>query len=166
MSLDNIRLQPFVLKGLFKSNLVELEKVKPVAAAKAASSMCILGQNRRLIIILVKDNENVYLPEAELNFLIGILSACQLTMEDTGIVNISRNKGINYKHFGAELPAEKVILFGIIPINLELPLTFPPYQLQSYNDVTYLLAPALSQLMEDKIEKMKLWNSLKQLFNI
>lgn len=166
MSLDNIQLQPIVLKDLYKSNLVELKMVKPLLAVKSASSIGMLGQNRKHIIILVNDGENVYLPEASLNFLIGILSACGLNLEDTGIVNISRNKGINYRYFATELTAQKVLLFGISPTQLELPLSFPFYQLQQYNSVTYLSAPTLAQLNEDKAEKVKLWTSLKQLFNI
>ncbi len=166
MSLDNIRLQPILLKELYKNNLVELKETKFVTAAQQVDKVNILGQNKRRIIILVQDAENVYLPEGELNFLIGILSACKLNLEDTGIVNTSRSKGINYQYFSNELPAEKVLLFGISPNFLELPLSFPFYQLQSYNAVTYLSAPTLSQLMEDKAEKTKLWNILKQLFNI
>jgi len=165
MSLDNIRLQPFVIQQLFKTDLVELKATKPAVAQKT-NSISMLGENRKHIVIVVESPDNVYLPENELNFLIGILSACQLNMEDAGIINIDRNKGLAYQLFGSEIPAKKVLLFGTTPGYLQLPLSFPFYQLQSYNGVTYLCAPALTSLMQDKAEKTKLWNSLKQLFNL
>ena len=57
-------------------------------------------------------------------------------------------------------------MFGVLPKALELPLDFPYYQLQKYNNHTYLSAPALAALINDKTEKVKLWTSLKQLFSI
>jgi hypothetical protein len=47
-----------------------------------------------------------------------------------------------------------------------LPLQFPAYQIQKFNNQVYLAAPALHLLAQDKAEKTKLWNCLKQVFSI
>ena len=87
-------------------------------------------------------------------------------MDDVGILNGSKYPSVDYKTISAELNAEKVFLFGVDTGEIKLPLSFPYYQVQRYNDQTYLSAPALSVIQHDKAEKTKLWNSLKQIFSI
>jgi len=125
-----------------------------------------LGKNKKNIIILINQNETAFLPEDDLNFLIGILTACRLTMEDVGIVNIAKNNQINYHSFEKEIIAKTVLLFGFAPSLLDLPLSFPNYQIQAYNNITYLSSPSLAALREDKPEKMKLWTCLKTMFAV
>jgi hypothetical protein len=168
MSLDNIQLPPIVLQQLFKDSLIGLKINQPDLPMHKAlpTSLNILGKNKKKIILIVSNDEAVYLPDEELNFLLGILSACKLTMEDVGILNSNKNKGVDYSKIAAELQAEKVFLFGIAPAAIGLPLGFPHYQVQQFNNQVYLTAPALGVLKDDKAEKGKLWNSLKNIFSI
>ena len=166
MSLTNIQLPPLVIQQLYKDALIETETNKPSPQEKQSASINILGKNKKGIIILVSDTKNAYLPDDELNFLLGILSACKLNMDDVGIVNLKKNKGLLYSTIAAELNAGKVFLFGIDTDAIELPLGIPLYQIQQYNNQTYLSAPALAALKDDKAEKTKLWNSLKSIFDI
>jgi hypothetical protein len=126
----------------------------------------ILGKNLKGIVLLVSNNDLAFVPDEELNFLLGILSACKLNMDDVGILNISKHPSADYKNIAAELNAKKVFLFGVDPGAIKLPLSFPYYQVQRYNDQTYLCSPALSSIQNDKAEKTKLWNCLKQIFSI
>jgi hypothetical protein len=116
--------------------------------------------------VLVSNTDTAYLPDDELNFLLGILSACKLTMEDVGIINLAKTNNLTYNIIAAELKADKVFLFGVNTGDIELPLSFPFYQIQPYNNQTYLSSPGLAALKEDKTEKGKLWNSLKTIFSI
>ena len=167
MSLDNIQLQPFLIQGIFNHSLVELKSKQPVVtAANAVSSLTVLGKNLKRIVLVVNNSDVAFLEDDELNFLLGILSACRLTMDDVCILNIAKNTGANYSNISAELGAEKVFLFGTNPASLKLPLSFPDYQIQQYNNQVYLSALALSALQQDKAEKTKLWNCLKQIFSI
>jgi hypothetical protein len=162
MSLNNIQLPPFVLKDLFKHSLIDLkteEKTSP-------KTFTTLGNNSKYILILVVSDETLYLPDDQLNFLMGILNACTLTMEDVAILNIKKNKSATYKTLSEELKPEKIFLFGIQPNDIALPIDFPNYQVQQYNNQIYLTAPILSQLQNDKGEKIKLWNCMKQIFSI
>ena len=164
MSLDNIELTPFLIQELYKNYLVEFEDNKQADKKLSVASFITLGDNNKRVIIVVENEEVLYLPDDELNFLLGILSACKLTMQDVAIINISKNKAVTYKAMQLELKAEKIILFGVSPAQIELPLEFPLYQIQQYNKQTYITAAILSTIKNDKAEKTKLWNCLKQIF--
>lgn len=165
MSLNSIILPEISVLELYKKSLVEIKKAAKESVS-SSSSPAVLGKNNKHIVILVANNETAFLPDDELNFLLGILSACKLNMDDVGIINTSRNKGTTYTSLSKDLKAEKVFLFGLKPEQIELPLSFPNYQLQQYNGQLYLSAPALSKMQNDKDEKMKLWNCLKKIFSI
>ena len=97
MSLDNIQLPPIVLEQLFNKSLVAVEIQQPTPATTSFKPIIMLGQNKKGVLILVNYIETVFLPEAELNFLIGILSACNLTMEDAAIIDMVKHKQLNYR---------------------------------------------------------------------
>ena len=164
MTLDNIQLPPIVLQELFKTSLIELEMEQQSEPAASQSSFQVLGNNGKHILILVDSDQSLYLEDDQLNFLLGILSACSLTMADVAILNIKKNPQVIYKTLATELSPEKLFLFGIKPVQIGLPLDFPNYQLQQFNHQVYLTAPTLSVLQDDKEEKIKLWNCLKQIF--
>ncbi|MEO5891198.1 MAG: hypothetical protein ABIQ31_13135 [Ferruginibacter sp.] len=166
MSLNNIQLPPVVLQELFKHSLVNLKSEKEKETKTASKGFATLGNNRRHILILVDDVETLFLPDDQLNFLLGILSACQLTMEDVAILNVKKNIPVTYKTLTEALKPEKVFLFGVNPVQIELPLDFPNYQIQQYNNQVYLTAPLLSRFQDNKAEKTKLWNCLKQIFGM
>jgi hypothetical protein len=166
MSLDNIQLPPFTLQELFKTSLVGEDTIQTGNASTQKTALSILGNNKRHIAIIVDNNEAAYLPDEQLNFLLGILSACKLTMNDVAIINIQKNKSLSYTILSKELNAEKVFLFGVETSQIGLPMQFPHYQVQHYNKQVYLSSPSFSILQNDKIEKTKLWLCLKQIFSI
>ena len=73
---------------------------------------------------------------------------------------------ISHPDAGKTTLTEKLLLFGVQPAEIELPLDFPNYQIQRYNNQVYLTAPLLSNFKDNKAEKTKLWNCLKQIFAI
>ena len=166
MSIDNIQLTPFLIQELFKKSLVESDSQESNKKLDPEVSFSVLGHNRKKIIILVANDETLYLPDEQLNFLLGILSACSLTMEDVAIINTRKNKNITYKTIEQELKGEKIILFGVAPAQINLPIEFPHYQVQPFNSQTYLSAAMLPEIQDNKAEKAKLWNCLKQIFAI
>ncbi len=165
MSLDNIQLLPATICELFKASLVAVKNAE-AAVPLPPASINILGKSGKHIIIVVNNSTAAFLPDEELNFLLGILSACRLNMDDVGIINISKYPGVDYKTISTELNAEKVFLFGVPTAAIALPMLFSDYKVQAYNGITYLSAPGLSALQHDKIQKTQLWNCLKQVFSI
>ena len=166
MSLDNINLPPLVLQQLFTHTLIEAKNNPTVDSKSTEKPYLTLGNNQKKVLILVESEETLYLPDNQLNFLLGILAACNLTMEDVAILNIKKNPSVNYQRITDELKSEKVFLFGLQPDQIELPVNFPTYQIQKFNNQVYLAAPALSNFHDNKAEKTKLWICLQQIFNI
>lgn len=168
MSLDNIQLPAGIIQDLYKRSLVLSDKKQDTLVEKPPTTVSfnILGNNQQKILILVENEETLYLPDEQLNFLMGILTACKLTMQDVAIVNIRKHKDISYTSFTAALKVSTIILFGVETSIIGLPLQFPVYQLQAYNNQVYLIAPPLTVLQNDKAEKTKLWLCLKQLFSL
>ena len=166
MSLDNIQLPAIVLQDLFKNSLIDLNTNKTVMQVDNNAAFTFLGNNEKRIAIIVNDAKAIYLPDEELNFLMGILSACKLSMADVALVNISKAVTLAYPEIEQQLKAEKILFFGVTPAQLQLPLQFPNYQIQKYNNQVYVAAPALKTLQGDKEEKTKLWNCLKLVFAI
>jgi hypothetical protein len=165
MSLDNIQLPPLVVADLFKNVLIDLKTTEQVIQNQSNTSLAYLGNNNKQICIVVNEEDAVYLKEDELSFLLGILAACKLSMADIALVNYTKNKP-TYTVLKEEIKATIVLLFGVAPGTIDLPLAFPFYQLQKYNNQQYLYAPHLKELMSNKEEKTKLWNSLKIVFSL
>lgn len=166
MSLDNIQLPPVTVAALYKKSLVELKSETAGQLIGAAHSISILGKNAKGIVIIVSNTGTAFLPDEELSFLLGILNACKLNMDDVGILNLQKNEGIDYITIAKELRTDKIFLFGPGAGDIKLPLSFPRYQIQKYNNQVYLTAPSLNEMQHDKAEKTKLWNCLKQIFSI
>lgn len=166
MSLDNIQLPDNILLGLYNKCLYDLESHKSALSDIPAPGISFLGSNQQKIAILVNCDTALYLPEDQLNFLMGILTACKLSMADVALINITKNPGITYNILAEQLKAEKVFLFGTGAASLELPMQFPHYQVQKFNGQVYLSAVSLNEMQANKEEKMKLWACLKNIFSL
>jgi hypothetical protein len=166
MSLDNILLPDTVLQALYTKSLYDLETNKSVLDDIQSGGISFLGNNQKKITILVNAETAIYLPDEDLNFLLGIITACKLSMADIALINVTNNPGLAYTAVTEKLKAEKIFLFGLDADALALPLQFPHYQVQQFNNQVYLSSVSLSELQANKEEKMKLWNCLKKIFSI
>lgn len=128
-----------------------------------------LGNHRRKVTILVNSPGTPFLPDNQLNFLTKILEACRMNIGDVAIVNHAAAP-INIAALKDQLQPTVVILFGLEPTTIRLPINFPVFKPQPYDKCTYLSAPPLEQLVqsseESKLLKSKLWVCLKSLFDV
>ena len=128
-----------------------------------------LGKNAKRITILVNEPDAVFLNDANLDFLTKILGACKLNMGDVSVINTARYLAL-FPEIKKELSPSIYILFGVKTSDIQLPFIIPDYQIQPYDQSKFLAAPAFIQFKGDsaeaKLEKTKLWVSLKTLFNI
>jgi hypothetical protein len=166
MSLDNILLTDTILQGLYSKCLYDLETNKSVLDDIQPGSISFLGSNQKHIAILVNSEAAIYLPDDELNFLLGILTACKLSMADIALVNLAKNPALVYAVLTEQLKAQKIFLFGLSADAIALPLQFPHYQVQQFNNQVYLSSVSLNEMQANKEEKMKLWACLKNIFSI
>lgn len=128
-----------------------------------------LGKNAKNITILVHETDAVFLNDANLDFLTKILGACKLNMGDVAVINTARYLAL-FPEIKKELAPSTYILFGVKTTDIQLPFIIPDYQIQPYDQSKFLAAPAFDRFTgnhaEAKLEKTKLWVSLKTLFNI
>ncbi len=166
MSLDNFQLPPFLTEQLYKDSLVLLYSKQLINKSLKEDSLSFLGNNQKNILVVVNEENAVYLQDEDLNFLIDILTACKLSLSDTALINFNRNKRISYQSLTDYFKPSVIICLGIELEKLAFPLQFPYYQVQHYNQQQCLCGPSLNKLSADKQEKLQLWASLKKIFAI
>ena len=181
MSLDNIKLSPFLVKKLYEKTLVvssfannENKKNADVAIDKSDVSTTsdsedvinYLGKNGKHILILVSEKEHKFLGDDELSFLMNILNACNITMADAALVNVYNDENVVYEKLTKTFEPTTILFLGTEPQALGFPVQIPMYQVQAYNKQQYLCAPSLQKLSADKEEKKQLWLALKKIFSI
>ena len=181
MSLDDIKLSPFLVKKLYEKTLVvssfaneqKTQIVKNINSEKSIPphaneeySIKYLGKNNRNILIVVDEKDHKFLGDEELSFLINILSACNVTMADAALVNSYGNDNIVYENLIKTFTPSFILFIGTEPQALGFPVQIPMFQVQAYNKQQYLCTPSLQKLSADKEEKKQLWVELKKIFSI
>ncbi len=181
MGLNDLQLSPAVLSRLYPSSLVNTDKndsvepagpgenlteSKKAAERPAEPAWKFLGSNQQNILIVVNYSNAVHLPDEELNFLTSMLAACKLSLGDVAIVNRNNYKDVPYKEILTHYKSKIVFLFGIEPTGFGLPVSFPPFQVQSVAGSTFLFTPSLEERHTDALLKSKLWISLRSIFGI
>ena len=160
MSLNNINLNAQLIADLYPNTLIETSNTNI-----QNTGVRYLGDNQKNISIFVKNTEVPFLNDGEFNLLTSILAACKLSIADVAIVNLESNNS-NPEELLTELNSKIVLLFDIAPTDINLPINFPHFQVQQFNKRTYLYAPAFTIIENDKAVKIKLWQSLKNIFNL
>jgi hypothetical protein len=194
MSLTNIILPGFVIADLYRNSLIqpegplpEREAAPPVVEQQPVTKTSVtepvtvtqpvkkeepvvyktLGNNKQQISVVVNCPRDVFVPEADLAFLTKLLGASKLNMADVAIVNYAAAP-IAIDKLKAQLQPKILLLFGVEPGDIQLPISFPPFKEQPYAGTTYLLTPALGQMNQEteeaKLLKRKLWDCLKRMF--
>jgi hypothetical protein len=177
MNLNNIELPEIILAELYKDTLLYAPATHASAApanpatpaTPPSAGYKFLGNNRRKITILVAAPGTAFLPDDQLSFLTKILEACQMNIGDVAIVN-QASAPVLIADLRQQLQPSFILLFGVETIAIRLPIQFPDFKIQEYDQCTYLSAPPLEQLVpathEGRLLKSKLWLSLKSLFNV
>src|SRR5262245_10531666 len=141
MNLNQIQLPASVIANLYKHSLVDTgdySTTESVSYSLKKSDTSedrwkYLGENKKNILIIVNYPDVVYLPDDELAFLTNMLAACKLNLGDVAIVNRNNSDDMNYRELIAQFSSKIVFLFGVEPISFGLPLSFPHFQVQSFD---------------------------------
>ena len=181
------QLPGFVLAGLYKDSLViteeTIEQNKPVKKQEqvtnktpkqnivdpAPEKKWFLGDNKKNITILIRDNNAVYINDEWLATLTKLLAACKLNLSDIAIINVK--EGLDFLLIKQQLDPQYVLMFDVSTNDLSLPFNIPNYQVQQYGGCTFMTAPVVT-LSANKIreaiktEKRNLWEKLKIIFSI
>lgn len=163
MSLNNIQLSDVTCQMLFEKNLVTQERAIGDAEVSKELKISSLGENKKNILFLVNEVDYTYLPDNEMEMLSNLIIACKLSMSDIALVNYHYNQ-YQYPQFNHYFKAKIILLFGVSPAALDLPFTIPFFQIQNFQQQSFLTAPALADFLENKNLKKDLWISLQKLF--
>lgn len=178
MELNQIKLNHNLITSLYSSHLIEdeievkdviLKAEKVVVSQKKSDAKFefkFLGSNIKNILIVVNYQETAFLPDYHLTFLTKIISACKISLADVAIINFHSYKEKTSEEITTHYKSKEVLFFGVSPKEFGLPISFPNYQVQSFNKSTFLSSPTLGDLIDNVEEKMKLWESMKQIFSI
>ena len=164
MNFEQFHLPGFLLRDLYKESLVELNEIQQSADKKPELKDSALGNNQKQVLILVNYTDSQVISDPELSFLLTILNACKLTLNDVVIVNFATEEKITYQKLVQEFKPKVVLLFGVKQASISMPVLFPDFQVQSFMDIRFLSSPPLQSLQQDDTIKRKLWTGLKELF--
>lgn len=169
MNLNEIHLTAQLVATLYEHTLIEsdagpaTERTQPLPDIRKARH---LGNFDRQVLVIVNNGGVAFIEDQELQFFTNVLTACRLGLADIAIVNINGLQPNEPSLLIGEMAPRHVILFGVLPLDIDLPMNFPEFQVQQFNKCTYLHAPALKTIERDKQLKARLWASLKQLFGL
>ena len=144
---------------------------EPTPVFQKPEKPAILGHNLKHVTIIVQYPQDVHLPDAQLQFLSALLTACKLTVADVAIHNFQNRNEFKAADITSFLKSKTVLLFGVSPTGFGLPIDFPAFQIQPLAGITYLYSPNLEYFQtaddaEMKLRKSQLWLCLKQIFHI
>jgi DNA polymerase III psi subunit len=174
MSLNNINLSPFLVAQLYPDSLTgEPKKTGPAQKDPApteertpAPEWKLLGSNQKNILVAVAYENITHLPDPQLDFLMQLLKACHLGLNDVALINMNNYKGMEYTDILSYFQTKAILLFGISAQEFGFPFEMPQYQVQPFTQYTVIHAPALHDLQNDKPAKGLLWTGLKKIFNL
>ena len=163
MSLDNIQLSSQTCSILFSHNLIEDSASNTITNSQKKIEINSLGENQKKVLLLVNDPSYKFLPDDEMELLTNLITACKLSMADISLVNFNLNR-YNYHQFNSQFEPKKILVFGVTTTELELPFEIPNFQIQSFQEQSYLIAPSLKDFLNNTALKKELWKSLQKLF--
>ena len=164
MSIDNIQLSGYLCQNMFPKSLVGETATNNPGKVSEKIKIDSLGDNKENILFLVNNKEHKFLSDSEMKLLSDLILACRLSMIDVSVVNFHRNPGIGYQDLIAQFHPKKVLIFGVTPLELQLPFTIPFFQIQKFHEQTYLTNPSLEDFISNVKLKKELWNCLKKIF--
>src|SRR5436190_2914493 len=160
MALNDIRLTSTLLVEIYRDSLVEINDqshVNPVQSStsqrqtppennsttnRSAVAWKHLGEFKKRILLVVRYTGITYMPDEPLNFLTSMLGACKLSLTDVAIVNIADLPSIQYSDLREKFNSAVIMLFGVAPSELEMPVNFPEFQIQPLNTVLFCTRPS------------------------
>jgi hypothetical protein len=147
------QLTPELLAEWYPKGLYIINEESKTAAPE------IITEKRKYLVISSEELSNQLL-----DLLSGIMGACKIDMNKVNVITFSGDR--DYKILLEKYGATFILMFGIEPLQLDLPIVFPNFQLQQFSNASWVSSPDLSVIHNDKLMKSKLWLCLKQAFSL
>jgi hypothetical protein len=140
--------------------------VKEESAVPVPAQWKFLGDHQKNVLLLVRYPDAVHIPDQQLSFITSVLGACKLGLADVAILNLAHAPSAIYKDVVEQFRSRVILMFDITPEGFSLPVHFPEFQVQPFNNIHFLHTPSLESMEADKILKSKLWVSLRRIFEV
>lgn len=160
-SFDNFQLPQSLLVDLYKTALFDFEQSQKKDESLSETTPVSLGHFQKKILILVHEPVDLHLNEGDLQFLTGILNACQWSLADISLVNRCSNPEWTWEMLIHRMQPVLSIGFGINEADYNNLGVNQPYQTTSLGNTRLILSSKLSLLAQRPDEKKALWNCLK-----
>lgn len=161
---DDVSINETSLENSTTAEVPGLEKPEPVTIPKLQTVekpvFEYIGDNNKYILIIVKDPLQQFLNAKELEFLLKILSAKKLGLQDIAIINTETYEALNFNDLKEYFALSKILTFGINPVSLNIS-GITANKTGEYNGVKILGTWTLAQLESDVKKKTIYWNELK-----
>ena len=126
----------------------------------------IIGENKRYpLLILVEDLNSPYLNEKDEEFLEKIMQSVGVKLSEIRLNNIASDELKESYDTLQEIPAQRVISFGVSLKKLGLDIDLQKYLIITQENISFLMADTLAEISADQSKKKQLWQGLKQLFH-
>ena len=194
--LQNIKLPDFLITDWYKSHLIETEvptvakpvvsnntPIVPVVPAVTVQATIpavtalhepvevawYTGENKKHVTIIINQDSTTVISTEWSTFLTSVLSACKLTLNDVVIVN-THKKTINYSQIITQFKSQYLIVFDVAPSLIGIPAAIPSYDIRVNDNCSFVFSESISLMLNNTADakqvKMRLWTSLKKLFNV
>ena len=156
-----------VIISLYKNSLYREIPGNAGGNIPGAEVIPYLGNNSKKVLLIVRFEMEAFLPERHLGFIAKMLSACKMNIGDVAIVN-DKHRTLSVELLYDQLRPLRMILFGIDPRELNIPVDLPAFSITAFKDCQLFHTPNLDALNQESSEaiiyKKKLWGCLKQAF--
>lgn len=164
-SFDNFQLPNPLLVELYKNSLIDLEQPQSIQHSLNEYNLVKLGHFNKKILILVNEPEDLHVNEVDLQFLTGILNACQWSLADIALMNLSSNLGWTWSDAIQHFQPVLSVGFGMSEIDSNAVGAPSHYRTTTFNQTNIIAANRLSLLAQSPEEKKALWGCLKSELN-
>lgn len=155
MGIDDIILNEELCNRLYEKVLVNTA-ISPV-------HISFEGKNQKKI--LVAYDQSGKLKKEDREMLEKLLAACQFSVDDIALINISTTE-LTIAKIIEHLHTTKAILFGIPSLSIGWPIEDVEEKITVYNNCTFLRTAPLGVLNKNIEKKKALWTALKGIFQL
>jgi hypothetical protein len=104
--------------------------------------------------------------EKPLKFLLDILSACKLTLEDVVIINYSTNRSATFEDIASKFSSRIILAFALKPQDLNLQSEMTVLSIYEISNNKLLFSPSLDEIEIELPLKKQFWSVLRKLFEV
>jgi hypothetical protein len=152
---ENISQEPLI-------NPIEIPVINNITDPKPSSKPAYeyLGENNKSFLVVINNTEKDFLAKADLEFLLKIIKAKGLVLEDIAILNKAKYKNLSFDNLKEFFAFNKMLTFGINPKEFGV-VGIESNKKCNFKNTTILGTWDLSLLNSDVKKKTTFWNELK-----